>query len=353
MRMLILTIVLMLAPGRAMAEPFLAVANGYQCSQCHINWTGGGMRNGFGAQFSRSLLPAKPGAMDKAFAEFTGDAIGLGMDARVAARQREFSGVDTNLDFATDRVTLYVTAKVADNARVYVDQKLSPGGSLNREAWAMLGSEALYVKAGRFFLPYGMRLEDDTAYIRQFTNINFDTPDNGIEIGHIGDHVSAKLSITNGTGGSAEVDDGKMISGRFAWVEPDYRVGISVNRNDTDSVTRNMYGVFAGARTGPVSWIAEYDRVRDKFSSSPDAEYNLALFEADWQVRQGSYVRAAIDRLQSPSASLATRTRYSLSWRWFPVPMTELSVIARKSRSDSNDPFDNGRAYAAQLHLYF
>lgn len=352
MRILLLSLALLLVPGLAMAEPFLAVANGYQCSQCHINLTGGGMRNSFGAQFSRSLLPAQTGAMDKQFAAFTGDVIGLGMDARVAARQHEIDAADTNLDFATDRVTLYVTAKVTDTVRVYLDQKVSPGGSLNREAWAKVDFNAFYLKAGRLFLPFGMRLEDDSAYIRQFTNINFDTPDNGIEVGHIGDHVSAQLSVTNGTGGTAEVDDGKMVSGRFAWVEPGYRVGVSVNRNVMDAGTRTMYGIFAGARTGPVGWIAEFDRLRDRFGPSA-ADYNVGLLEADWQLRRGHYARATIDRLQSPTDSLDTRTRYSVSYLWFPLPMTELRLVARKSHSDNDDPFANGREFFMQLHVYF
>lgn len=351
--MRILIVLLLLVPAAGRAEPFLAVAYGYQCSQCHVSPTGGGMRNSFGAQFSRSLLPARPGSMNEKFAAITGDVIGLGMDARFAARQREVSGVDTSLGFGTDRVTMYVTAQVAGNARLYVDQKMSPGGSINREAWAKVSFDQFYIRAGRLFLPYGMRIEDDSAYIRQFTNINFNTPDNGIEIGHVGDHISAQLSITNGTGGAAEVDDGKMVSARAAWVEQSYRVGASINRNTTDAGTRNMYGLFLGARTGPVGWIAEYDRVRDEPNGLPVADYNLGLVEADWKLKRGNFVRLAIDLLQSPTDSLATSRRYSLSYQWFPMPMTELRFVVRKGSTDSPDPFANSREYLAQLHLYF
>lgn len=351
--MRILIVLLLLVSVAARAEPFLAVAYGYQCSQCHVSPTGGGMRNSFGAQFSRSLLPSRPGAMDKRFAAVTGDVIGLGVDSRFAVRQREVSGVDGHLGFATDRVTMYVTAKVSNDVRLYVDQKMSPGGSINREAWAKVSFEKFYVRAGRLFLPYGMRIEDDSAYIRQFTNINFDTPDNGIEIGHVGDHISAQLSVTNGTGGAAEVDDGKMVSARAAWVERRYRVGVSMNRNDTDAGIRNMYGLFLGARTGPVGWIAEYDRVRDEFSGLRVADYNIGLVEADWKLMRGNFVRVAIDLLQSPTDSLATSRRYSVSYLWFPMPMTELRIMVRKSSSDSPDPFANGREYLAQLHVFF
>src|SRR3977135_3568023 len=72
---------------RASAEPYIAVQQGLTCGQCHVNPTGGGLRNVVGNAFAQSVLPAHH--VDTGDLVWTGalnNYIAMGRDWRGAAR---------------------------------------------------------------------------------------------------------------------------------------------------------------------------------------------------------------------------------------------------------------------------
>ena len=61
---------------------------------------------------------------------------------------------------------------------MYIDEQVAPGGALNREAWGMFWSadHTWYVKAGQMYLPFGLRLQDQTAFVKRATGIDMTDP---------------------------------------------------------------------------------------------------------------------------------------------------------------------------------
>ncbi len=334
------------------AEPYLAIQTGFQCGQCHVNPTGGGLRNTFGDVFSQTQLPANASGMD----EWTGSVLGrfsVGSDARGSARMFDVDNQDNNQSFEIDRVSVYLNATLNEHVSLYLDEQIAPNGSLNRQAYGMFSAGNWFLKAGKLVLPFGLRLEDDSAFVRQVTGINFDSADNGIEAGYVGGPWSAQLSLTNGTAGAPEVDDGKQVSLRLARVESVWRVGVSGNFNHTDPGDRTMYGVFGGVRTGPVNWLAEYDRIDDDGFGNGHQQQDVALLQSAIKLRQGHYLQLIAEMNRSDGDAFEDRFRYSIIYEYFPWTFTELRAGFRQRDSHDDAADVNASETFVQLHLFF
>jgi hypothetical protein len=167
------------------AEPYLAVKTGLKCSSCHVNPLGGGLRTSFGNIYGHSVLPVNA-------SDFTSSEIGkitefLSVVGNVRYNA-ETSQNDADQDSATFRVDsaqVYIALTPKNsNLTLYLDQQVASGAAINREAYLQYKfSGEHYVKAGKMYVPFGLRLEDDSAFVRQVTGFNFDSSDNGIELG--------------------------------------------------------------------------------------------------------------------------------------------------------------------------
>jgi hypothetical protein len=357
----VLGLALGLAAAPAMAEPYLAVREGLTCSGCHVNPTGGGLRNVFGNVYAQQQLPMVPlaggSAADgsKAPELWTGtvaNRFGIGANGRVSGSYTDQSDEDDALTFDVDRVTIYGSAQLNEHVLLYVDQQQAPGGSANREAWVRLGWNDLYVRAGRLFLPFGWRLEDNEGFTRRETEVNMEQGDDGVEVGWTTSRFDAALAVSNGNGGGAEVDDGKLFTGRFAWVAGMGQLGVSAYSNDTDTAERVMFGVFGGVNTGPVTWLAEYDRIEDTDDFLGQTDSAVGLLEANWLIARGHNLKATAE-MQHFENELEDRFRYSLVYEFFPWVFTQLRAGVRMRDSDDDDPRLNTEEGFVQIHVFF
>ncbi|MBV8497604.1 MAG: hypothetical protein JO361_12555 [Gammaproteobacteria bacterium] len=352
------------------AEPYLAVANGFKCSQCHVNPTGGGQRTAFGEVFSQTLLPARH--LDTGADTWAGELnrfVALGGDLRYDASSTEAPRTRTLNQFQMQQTRAYLEASVIpERLLVYVDEQVAPGGALNREAWGMYWSSdhSWYLKAGQMYLPFGWRLQDQTAFILQASGINMTTPDQGIELGWLKGHWDAQLAVSNGTAGGPASGNGKQTSAQLSWVSGGWRLGSAANYDDAGSDgSRSAFALFAGLRTGPVAWLAQAELIDDHTASGAGGgsaaggaaaglQSAATLIEADIGLARGQNVKVTQEFLDPDRAvGHAEQTRWSVVYELTPVQFVQLRAGARYGDGIPQLPLEHTRLYFLELHGFF
>jgi hypothetical protein len=348
---------LLLLAFEAHAEPYLAVQTGFKCAQCHVNPTGGGERTVFGNIFAQTQLAGHH--IDTGDAVWTGEInrfLSVGGDLRAQAQVSKQPGTSSTDNFDVEQGRIYASANVIPGRLyVYLDEQVAPT-SINREAYGVYWSKNhdWYVKAGQMYLPFGFRLQDQSALVQQITGINMTAPDQGVEFGVERGHWDAQLAISNGTASGPEVDHGKQYSGQLSYVESFWRVGLAANINNAAAGNKTAGGVFAGLRTGPVSWLGQFDVTDDK-SQAPLAGRQLAtLLEANWRIAQGHNLKLTHEYLD-PNRSVHNdaQTRYSIVYELTPIQYVQIRSGFRYSDGIPQNPLQHLKIGFVELHGFF
>jgi hypothetical protein len=343
---------------RAHAEPYLAIQQGLKCGQCHVNPTGGGLRTAFGDVFAQTILPQQH--LDTGTDVWTGDVtkfLRVGGDLRFDAVATQVPHSKTLDQFQMEQTRVYAEASVIpERLLVYVDEQVAPGGALNREAYGVYWSAShnWYVKAGQMYLPFGFRLEDQSAFIQTATGINMTTPDQGAEFGWEHGHWDAQFAVSNGTAGASTNDSRKQYSGQLIWVDSLWRVGAAANYNDKKTGSKSAGALFAGIRTGPVEWLAQGELIEDKSAANGGLRTAAGLVEADWTVAKGSNLKVTAEYLD-PDRSISNngQTRWSVIYEYSPIQFVQLRGGVRYSDGIPQIDSQHTRIYFVQLHGFF
>lgn len=384
-----------LLPSLTSALPRFALWRGEaNCLSCHVNPTGGGIRNAGGEMFSKNIL-----SMWKRNDKFSGqisDGIRIGTDTRMQflsfSKTYPYSTFDTNNQvIATQDTTISNSSYHAMNASIYIDAALTP--SLNAylkfdplankfEGYGMLhivsdandiidASEAVnnvYVKMGAFLPAFGIRFDDHTTYVKGGNRglSNFDGAgsfwtegyrDIGGEVGAtFFDHISAQVGIYNGSE--------ERPSTNFVFQEHDIamslrltasaeliedalsgEVGYSMYSHPRKSFVTNkaenisLSAIHVGIRGGPVTLLAEIDNGTNvysagKFSYLP--KMSALTTEAAINITSGltGIVRYETYKDKDVDGKIVTevKNRITLGAQWFPFRMVELRPEYRMAK---------------------
>lgn len=334
-------------------EPYLAVRTGLKCSACHVNRSGGGGRNAFGSVFAQTQLPMGTAtARNRALNDF----LALGFDLRVVG-SGTVSRSTPRTAIELDEAQAYLEARLIDRAlALYVDQTLGPTRAVAREAFVLIERPTLngYLKAGKFLLPYGWRLQDDFEYIRQQTGFSYDTPDQGVEIGIEPGPLSWFVALTNGSVGTAEGNDGKQVTSSLALTFRHFRIGASASHNEAaGAARRDVAGAFGGFGVGRLAVLGEFDWIEDKPATGPAVEQLAAYVEGDFLLAKGINAKATygwFDKARAIAEDERVRMRFGLEV--FPSAFLRAAAFYTADLWIPQATTDIDRV-SVELHLHF
>ncbi|HWF98619.1 MAG TPA: hypothetical protein VN691_05460 [Steroidobacteraceae bacterium] len=343
--------------SRAYAEPYLAVRYGLKCQSCHVNPTGGGLRKDFGDVFAQTELPAHPIRGD--WGLWTGEVtkfLRVGGDIRYNFTATATPGSNTVEQLGLQQARVYLEGQVIpDRLILYIDEQVAPGNALNREAYGIYwsASHEWYVKAGQMYLPFGFRLEDQTAFVYEVNSFNMLEPDDAVEFGWLKGHWDAQLDVSNGTFATPS-PHGKEYGLQLSYVESAWRFGIAANDDGAVQFKRRVYGLFGGTRTGPVTWLAEVDMVQNEYSPLTGVTQAAALLEGDWLIAPGNNLKVTFEPFDPDRDVHGTgRSRWSLVYELTPVQFLQIRAGLRDYNGPRDIAAENQRLWFIQLHGFF
>ena len=339
----------------ALAEPYLAVKSGIKCSSCHVNPIGGGLRTNFGNIYGQSVLPEEMSDVISPDFGKIGEWLTTGGNFRFNGQHITDDADNEASTFTVDSAQVYVAVSPEGSPLTfYVDQQIGPGAAVNREAWVMYRfSNNNYLKAGKMYTPFGLRLEDDSALVRQATGFNFDSSDNGVELGLEYATATVNLFVMNGTGAVSNNDDRFLYGVRVEKLFNRFRLGSSVVYNDGDADTQEIFNLYGGLAWNDFTFLWEADYI--KFSGvEEDTEQWVGLFEVNYQAMKGLNLKLTSEYFDPDiNVSEDQETRYSFVAEYAPVSNLQLRAGVRIADSIPQRPQRSSDKIFIQTHLYF
>ncbi len=312
-------LLVLLSTSVAFALPRFAARTGQECIQCHINPSGGGVRNSYGRNvFERIGLPLDQSSPSDGLSldldeddlseleaslsagdedvTFTGDVtnwLALGSDVRAAylwiLNDRSLTpeaSPDMTSSFFLMEAYLYVAATL----QKHVQLVLQFGVYLGFEAWGLFrlmdeGEDTnLLFKVGRFMPAFGVRDVQHQLFTRQSIGFGNADRDTGVEVTGYAGPLTAQVSLVNGNFGGVAFDSAGTQRQAFEMAA----VGRLSLRADV--------GWMRGQIGGSFYYAANNDQPNPLFSGAIPPEYQAGTGLGVDDLRAGAFVTANAGR---------------------------------------------------------
>lgn len=370
----------------AFALPRFALLTGSQCQSCHVDPTGGRMRNFTGFNYGKDELPIRATRSDFDVSPKLSDNVSIGADFRT---QYLYDGFSETTSFQAMTATLYGSLVVGKKISIYYKQDIINGTYVQTTRGYLSGTEAFgllrilpknsYIKAGLFYPAYGLRLDDHTSYIRG-GNLGFlgghhfntglpwvpNYKDIGIEVGAYLGKAFVTAAILNGTGNDRAIDIGrttiKAYAARLEYIERLRDVGVMIGGSYYNYGGLTLHGIYGGIGyniitiSGEVDWTKNLERYRGLKSLAAYAEANVKAIDGLWLVAKFDYFDGDREKDDQPTPrgqKLPPRTnsfkRYTFGVEFFPYSFVE---VRPQYRINSETTSIDNNEFLIQFHFW-
>ena len=358
------------------ALPRFALWKGSKCIDCHVNPTGGEMRNSRGWSFSRNVLPMMTTDKDFEMSNKLNENIQFGFDFRGNYLVKTDSS-STKSDFQRMQGAIYTNVQLSELIDVYAKYDFIWG------IWEAYGvarvlSNGSYIKGGSFVPNFGIRTDDHTAYTRggdmgivtpAGTNANrgliYDPQyvESGVEAGlFINDFTLLTASVGNSRSPQVFTSDptytaslrfdpgigddaGLFFGGSFAA----YKTKRLNSQFQAINPNVNMYGGFAGFGTGGFTVMGEYD-IADGLTDD-GIKTSVLMIEGTYLIVKGLNAVLRYDRYDTNiETSDDEFSRVVVGFEIFPFSFME---IRPQFRIQSEKPEVDNNTLLVQFHLFY
>jgi hypothetical protein len=326
------------------------------CQSCHINPSGGGMRNTFGANFGRDDISIKAWQEDYSLDDFSTkltDFISYGADFRFLSYYQSKTRPDaSSSSFFPMQMDVYFNLAVSKKISLFVNPAFGPNGRLEMFALGKVLPLNGYLKLGRFAPSHGFRYDDHTSFVRQATPFrNNGGQQTGIELGLSPGFINVMGAVTNGMrgdrdGGLAKAVFGK-IEGRGALGPMNLVAGVSSFNDASGGQKLNLLeGYGALTISEDLTVLGTVEQIQGNaatMSVSADVNQRNALssylkqlavmVEADYVLLQGLELKLMYDFFD-PNIDVKSgmAERYSGGFEFMPIGGVEVRPMLRYTK---------------------
>lgn len=238
---------------------------------------------------------------------------------------------------------------------------------LAREYWAgaTFADESVMVRAGRMFVPFGLRNNEHTMYVRDVTNTDTNVDQQlGVAASYNGEKLRGEVMGLLGNfqlGPDAYRERGYSLFAEYAVATKLY-LGVSsliaASRADPQNqlgLVRHAHGLIARwSPAEPVSLLAEANFLVWQQPTLVDRLGFAALLQGDVEVMQGLHLIASLEGQHTGAGERGPSIGGWISAAWYVLPHVEVrfDTIIRRTGRALPDVSGVGVTLLAQVHFF-